>query len=198
MHTLLILTIRSAALNWKREFESWTNLNVLILQGSKLDRAVCKRLEMFSPNQVESAMVDDVFQPWLMPNSGGINYCTADSPFTSPDPLPSTYLDRVDFDVLLCTNESLLTEKDFVAGFSWAASIGAVSPSLTTEERRLSDRSEETAVIVRQNASKRASPFAFTMCVVDEAHRLRNRDGKLFRAMCTFNLVRLLLNFQRR
>ena len=123
----LVVVPLSTLPHWKREFESWSDLNAIVFQGSRADREMIKSFE------------------WNFWTEKGCQQY--DGPNT-PTTLVGT---EFKFDVLLCTYESILSDTTFLAKTPWKC------------------------------------------IVVDEAHRLKNSDSRLFKALGLFQMEHRLL-----
>ena len=94
--------------HWKREFELWTDMNVVLLQGSKHDRDMIVEYEWsFRDGSGEEKWKDSAYK----------------------------------FHVCIATYESVLSETTLLSKIKWRG------------------------------------------CVIDEAHRLKNKESKLFKAL---------------
>lgn len=119
----LVIVPLSTLPHWKREFDTWTDLNAVVFQGSKEDRDFVKNYE------------------W--------NYfVNEDREYDGQTTLVNT---EYKFDVLLCTYESILAETTFLSRVPWKS----VS--------------------------------------IDEAHRLKNAQSRLFKALKLFNFEHRVL-----
>jgi hypothetical protein len=113
----LVIVPLSTIAHWQREFEGWTDLNVVVYQGSKVDRDLIRAHEF--------SFLDKHGRE--IPGRG------------------------YKFTVLLVTYESVMSDSTQLAKIQWK------------------------------------------FCVVDEAHRLKNKNSKLFKALKTFDLEHRVL-----
>jgi hypothetical protein len=97
----LVIVPLSTLPHWKREFDTWSNLNSVIFQGNKEDRDMVKNYEWNFWQQEERGQ------------DGG-----------------DVVLKDVEwkFDVLLCTYESVLAETTFLSRVPWKICVVDVSP----------------------------------------------------------------------
>ena len=104
----LVIVPLSTIQHWRREFEQWTDMNVVLLQGSKHDRDMIVEYE------------------WYFRDANGeVKWKDA----------------AYKFHVCIATYESVLSETTLLSKVRWRS------------------------------------------CVIDEAHRLKNRESKLFKAL---------------
>ena len=144
----LVIVPLSTLPHWKREFDTWSNLNSVIFQGNKEDRDMVKNYEWNFWQQEERGQ------------DGG-----------------DVVLKDVEwkFDVLLCTYESVLAETTFLSRVPWKICVVDVS------------------------AGKRVMSLSVYLCLpcllislfpafsfFQEAHRLKNAQSRLFKALKMF------------
>uniref|UniRef100_A0A0A9YRD7 Chromodomain-helicase-DNA-binding protein 6 n=1 Tax=Lygus hesperus TaxID=30085 RepID=A0A0A9YRD7_LYGHE len=112
----LVIAPLSTIPNWQREFEAWTDLNVIVYHGSAASRNMLQEYEMYFRNEKGNVMKD----------------------------LPK-------FNVLITTFEIIITDFQDLKDFSWR------------------------------------------ICVIDEAHRLKNRNCKLLEGLRSLTLEHRVL-----
>ena len=108
----LVIVPLSTIQHWKREFELWTDMNVVLLQGSKHDRDMIREYEWYYRDE----QGDEQWQEQLYK-----------------------------FNVCIATYESILSETSLLSRIRWA------------------------------------------VISVDEAHRLKNKESKLFKVLSQFH-----------
>lgn len=114
----LILAPLSTVPNWQREFETWTDLNVIVYHGSVASRNMIQEYEMF---------------------------------YRHPDNPQMNIKDVYKFNVLITTFEIVLTDVMELKDFPWR------------------------------------------LCIIDEAHRLKNKNCKLLEGLRMLNLEHRVL-----
>jgi len=91
----LVIVPLSTLPHWKREFDTWSDLNAITLQGSKADRDVVRTFE------------------WNFWANEGRDF----------DGRTVRVGEEYKFDVLVCTYESILAETNMLAKVPWRAII---------------------------------------------------------------------------
>lgn len=91
----LIIVPLSTLPHWKREFDTWSDLNVVVFQGNKEDRDMVKQYE------------------WSFFTREAGEY----------DGRTTMVQEEYKFDVLLCTYESILSETGFLAKVPWRSLV---------------------------------------------------------------------------
>lgn len=112
----LVIAPLSTIPNWQREFESWTDMNVVVYHGSAASRTMLQEYEVYYKND-KGVQIKDLIK----------------------------------FNVLITTFEIIITDFNELKGYNWR------------------------------------------LCVIDEAHRLKNRNCKLLEGLRQLNLEHRVL-----